>query len=51
MEGVKGVPPGHIDVHQVSIEGAEGVAGRRGVDDHDSGLSGLRVTFGDGVKL
>ena len=32
-------------------EAAEVVAGRRGVDDHDGGLSGIWVTFGDGVDF
>ena len=51
MEGVKKVPPGHSDVHQVSREGDEAVSVRRGADDHAVFLSGLRVTFGDGVDL
>ena len=51
MKGVIRVPPGHSDVRQGSIEEAEAVLGRRRIDEHDSGISGLQEIFGDGVDI
>ena len=51
MEVYQWQVPGHGDVRQGGGAEAEETTGGRDTEEHNDGLSGLRGTFGGGVRV